>query len=752
MKTRVRSGNFLRIVNSLAVDWDFANNYEYSEGGRLWILWEKSLSFSVLKGCDQALSVVGDVVGEKVVVTAVYGSNNSQTRRGLWEHLRYLEVDIGSASWLIGGDFNTFISAEDSSDFDVLGLYSTSDMVEFNDCLMDLEIHDHPFTGPLFTWSNKQESNLLARKLDRVLINSQWLIEFPDSAVEFKAQGPSDHCLGTVWTQKSAQVNKPKPFKFFNCWTANEDFLRVVKDSWQGHCVGDPILILFTKLECLKPLLKNLNRSSFSDIVGRVVAKRAELEAIQIHNLDQEGELNTKFFHQRVELNKKRNIIKVIKDDRGIYHETFEDMAAELEIFFKSLIGTADPIVKRCPTDWLKSVLNYSLPIGAEDILVRVITDAEIKDALFRQGENKSLGPDGYASWFFKITWDIVSNDFIGVVRCFFQSSSLLPAFNATSIVLVPKSPNACMPKEFRPISCCSMIYKTITRILVTRLALFFPGMISPNQSAFVKGSNIADNTLLAQEVVRGYSRKNLSPRCTIKIDLQKAFDSICWDFLMNVLEALGLLEVFCGWIKACITTPRFSISLNGSLVGRQLILPKGVIRDVEKLCMRLFWRGSDTSAKGARVSWNQVYSPQSEGGLGLRKLADWSKACCLIWILSKLIKLREEAGRLFRHLASLSQVNGRLPTKDILGRFGIVVNNNLCVLCGVGQESRNHLFLECPFASEIWCVVLLDCELKHQVLGYWDDEIRWMVLHFKGKSLLVHILKLAWTGCAAFF
>ncbi|XP_038992288.1 uncharacterized protein LOC120115741 [Hibiscus syriacus] len=111
----------------------------------------------------------------------------------------------------------------------------------------------------------------------------------------------------------------------------------------------------------------------------------------------------------------------------------------------------------------------------------------------------------------------------------------------------------------------------------------------------------------------------------------------------------------------------------------------------------RLQFRGSDTSTSGARVSWNQVCSPKSEGGLGLRKLVDWSKACCLMlikcilagegslwivwiksycfkyvdywsvvskphfsWILSKLIKLREEAGRLFRPLASLSQVNDR--------------------------------------------------------------------------------------------
>ncbi|XP_039038037.1 uncharacterized protein LOC120175480 [Hibiscus syriacus] len=61
--------------------------------------------------------------------------------------------------------------------------------------------------------------------------------------------------------------------------------------------------------------------------------------------------------------------------------------------------------------------------------------------------------------------------------------------------------------------------------------------MIAPNQSAFVRGRKIEDNTLLAQEIVRGYGRGSISPRCVIKADLQKAFDSLNWKFLLAVLK-----------------------------------------------------------------------------------------------------------------------------------------------------------------------------------------------------------------------
>ncbi|XP_039037375.1 uncharacterized protein LOC120174667 [Hibiscus syriacus] len=88
------------------------------------------------------------------------------------------------------------------------------------------------------------------------------------------------------------------------------------------------------------------------------------------------------------------------------------------------------------------------------------------------------------------------------------------------------------------------------------------------NQSAFVKGRSIIDNTLLAQELVRGYSRKKISPICALKIDLQKAFNYLNWDFVRIVLHALGLPEKFIGWILACITNPGYSIVFNGTIVG----------------------------------------------------------------------------------------------------------------------------------------------------------------------------------------
>ncbi|XP_039038968.1 uncharacterized protein LOC120176645 [Hibiscus syriacus] len=530
LETRIRRINADKFYSAFFDEWNMIDNYAYSEGGRIWVMWRKQWSFSTLRANDQSLTIVGVVNGHRTLITVVYGSNSRVARRGLWDHLKDLDSEVGSSPWVVGGDFNVTLRADESSDFEILGVHNSPDMEDFQGCLEDLDLLYHPFLGPSFTWSNRQDDGFLARKQDRILVNHPWLSVYPDSFVEFKAHGVSDHC----------------------------------PESWTVQCDGNPMQRLFLKLKRLKPKLKNLNKEQFSDFSNRVLSKRANLERIQLINLShtdhrnieeerrihaelvdlevaefefyrqrakvhwlKEGDLNTKFFHQRVESNKKKNTIKVLVTQNGQFLDSFDDMDDELVSFFTNLIGTADPMVKSPPMECLKELLNFSLPDGAEAMLTKEVEDKEIKEALFRQCNGKSPGLDGYSSWFFKAAWDVVGCDFLAAIRFFFLSSSLLPAFNATTIVLVPKALNACMAKEFRPISCCTVVYKTITRIITTRLSLIFPCMISPSQTTFVKGRNIVDNTLLAQEIVKGYSRKSLSPRCAIKIDLQKAFDSV---------------------------------------------------------------------------------------------------------------------------------------------------------------------------------------------------------------------------------
>ncbi|GKA14486.1 RNA-directed DNA polymerase, eukaryota, reverse transcriptase zinc-binding domain protein [Tanacetum coccineum] len=88
------------------------------------------------------------------------------------------------------------------------------------------------------------------------------------------------------------------------------------------------------------------------------------------------------------------------------------------------------------------------------------------------------------------------------------------------------------------------------------------------NQSAFIPGRHIQDNILIAQELLKGYNRKSGSRRCAMKIDLQKAYDTISWDFIKDVLSAVGFHDTMINWIMTCITTTKFFICVNGEIKG----------------------------------------------------------------------------------------------------------------------------------------------------------------------------------------
>lgn len=128
------------------------------------------------------------------------------------------------------------------------------------------------------------------------------------------------------------------------------------------------------------------------------------------------------------------------------------------------------------------------------------VTRDEIFLVMKSMPSNKALGPDGYTFEFFKGTWEVTGDLITSAIQEFFVSGKLLKRFNAILIALIPKIPQPKRVNEFRPISLCNTIYKWIAKILAARLKKFLPKLISWNQSAFVVGSKIMDNILLAQK------------------------------------------------------------------------------------------------------------------------------------------------------------------------------------------------------------------------------------------------------------
>ena len=146
-----------------------------------------------------------------------------------------------------------------------------------------------------------------------------------------------------------------------------------------------------------------------------------------------------------------------------------------------------------------------------------------------------------------------------------FQSSTMPPHLNETLITLIPKHLEADCLASFRPISLCNTVYKVVTKIIVRRLRPFLPKLISPFQTAFVSRRMGLDNMIIAQELIHTMTlKKGKTGFMAIKIDLEKAYDKLEWDFIRDFLELYRLPPYLIKLIMSCVSSSSILILLNG--------------------------------------------------------------------------------------------------------------------------------------------------------------------------------------------
>ncbi|GKE16345.1 RNA-directed DNA polymerase, eukaryota [Tanacetum coccineum] len=118
--------------------------------------------------------------------------------------------------------------------------------------------------------------------------------------------------------------------------------------------------------------------------------------------------------------------------------------------------------------------------------------------------------------------------------------------------------------KHYRPISLIGSVYKIIAKILANRLSLVIGDLISEVQSAFVPQRQILDGPFILNELLSWCKHKKLKA-LIFKVDFEKAFDCVRWDYLDDVLKSFGFGYKWCSWIKGCLESAMGSILVNGS-------------------------------------------------------------------------------------------------------------------------------------------------------------------------------------------
>lgn len=275
-----------------------------------------------------------------------------------------------------------------------------------------------------------------------------------------------------------------------------------------------------------------------------------------------------RFFHRSLTQRLNRNHIHFFKDQNGRIITVDSEIKSHATAYFEEIIGCTNLPQSPCSVSLLANLLPFRCSDLQKLDLEKTVSAEEIIATVFAMPLNKCPGPDGYSVEFFRSSWSIVGTDVIAAVLEFFRNGRLMKDFNTTKIALIPKFPEACRLEDYRPISCCNLVYKIISKIIANRLKPILQVCISRNQVAFLKGRLLGENVLLASELIRGYHNSSCPKRSMLKVDIRKAFDTVCWDFILKLLEAQGFPPLFRVWIKECISSPRFSVAINGELAG----------------------------------------------------------------------------------------------------------------------------------------------------------------------------------------
>ncbi|GKV28181.1 hypothetical protein SLEP1_g37265 [Rubroshorea leprosula] len=460
---------------------------------------------------------------KKCCIVNVYASCNRNERLETWTELLKM-IEEGENCWCIAGDFNSVRSTDERRGRSEHSNYR-KDLNEFIELagLVDL-----PLTRRKFTWYRSDGST--KSRLDRFLLSDGMLNLWGDCCQIGLNRTTSDHC--PVMLKKVNSNWGRKPFRTLNCWDQHPEFIKMVEENWKSTVVeGWKGYVCKEKLKRLRNKLKKWNSEVFGSFENQIAEAEAKINEVDNKSEDgeiteedvllrREGDANSKLFHRIMNSNRRRKLIRGIYKD-GAWIEESSVVKQEVREYFNKIFQEEQ---------WDRPKLGglQFKQLNEEDSvwLEREVSAEEVKQAVWDCRGDKSPGLDGFSFHIIKSIWNVIEKDIVDFVQEFSRNGKL---------------------------------------VLANRIKKVLPKVISGTQSAFLGGRQITDGLLILNEVVEEIRRKKISS-FIFKADFEKAYDSVNWDFLDEMMRRLGFGEKWRLWIKECLQTASVSVLANGSL------------------------------------------------------------------------------------------------------------------------------------------------------------------------------------------
>ncbi|XP_009335445.1 uncharacterized protein LOC103928158 [Pyrus x bretschneideri] len=388
------------------------------------------------------------------------------------------------------------------------------------------------------------ESDKCGKRLKHFLPDEFGSYQTPFERPKLKEiQSPNLTFLNTVCEQmeeKESDVDEvPR-------WCVGGDFN--VVEGWEGY------KILY-KLKAIKRKLQRWSKEIFGDVEKQIKDAEASIEDLDrregLEGLDVAAKRRKSYFSLwKIWLIRKKS-------------------SGDREVKWNGLKKGTSLFSSNEEACWGLEGINWASISESEAAWVeRPFEESEVQRAVFDCGRVKSPGPDGYSLQMFQHFWEFLKVDIVKVMEEFFETGIINAVTNETFICLIPKKSDSLKVTDYRPISLVTGLYKIVAKTLVSRLREVMGSTISPHQGGFVKGRQILDAVLIANELVEEVRQKK-EEGLMFKIDFEKAYDHVEWRFLDEILQRKGFGNRWRKWVQGCQNSANFSILINGRPKGK---------------------------------------------------------------------------------------------------------------------------------------------------------------------------------------
>ena len=380
--------------------------------------------------------------------------------------------------------------------------------------------------------------------------------------------------------------------------------------------------------------------------------------------LYEDNEKSSKYF---LNLEKKRGasntVKKLVKNDTDIVEQ--KDILNEIHDFYSNLFSR-----KICKSeDECLNFINFlQIPTISEQHKIdcdKPLTVEDLEDSLFNMSVGKSPGNDGLTVEFYKYFWPDIKNTFYESV-CYSRVVGELSSSQRQAIIklLEKRDKDKRFIENWRPISLLNIDTKIISKSLAGRFCPVLPTIISPDQTAYVKGRYIGESIRLISDILDCSEKYNI-PGYILTVDLQKAFDSIDHTFLIAVLKKFGFGDNFIAWISILLNKNESCVS-NGGHTTQYFQLNRGA-------------RQGDPIAAYLFILVLEVFFIMIRSNKSINPLR----------ILDFVFLLSAYADDTTFFLSDLDSVKAVFDTFDEFSKFsGMKINKSKCELAGIGVKN----------------------------------------------------------------